>query len=121
MKNRILAAIAAFLLVLGGSFAMAAPAQAVGPCTTDSICFYDTSSSNAFIDHDDADTSPGECLHISATWQAKASWITNTSDHQYHVYVSTNCTGLYGHIWAGTSAAMADPWNNSIRSYIRVG
>jgi len=122
MRDRFIAALAAVLLALAGlTFATASPALAVGECTVDSICFYDTSTSGAFIDHDDADTSPGECLHISSTWQAKTSYIWNRTDHQYHVYISTDCTGIYGHIWANTSGAMSDPWNNSIRSYIRVG
>lgn len=119
--KRAAALLAMFVLVAAGLLSVGSPALAAGPCTTDSICFYDTSSSNAFLDHDDADTSPGECLHISETWQGQASYVNNRTDHQYHAYISDNCTGIYGHLWANTAGSLSSPWNNSTASYIRVG
>ncbi len=110
-----------FMLLIAAAMFMATPAQAAGACSADSICFYDTSTSSAMIDHDDADTAPGECLHMSASQQGQTSYVNNRTDHQYHAYVSTNCTGIYGHLWANTAGSMSGAWNNSIASYIRVG
>lgn len=119
--RKVMAALVGLIATLAVGFA-ASPAQAIGTCTADAICFYDTStSSSAMIDHDDADTSPGECLHMGTSVQARTSYVNNRTDHQYHAYVSTNCTGIYGHLYANTAGAMANEWNNSIRSYIRVG
>lgn len=120
--GKIMAEAIVFIIVIAGMlFTYTGAAQAAGPCTVESICFYDTSSSNAMIDHDDADTYPGECLHFSPSQQGQTSYVNNRTDHQYHAYVSTNCTGIYGHLWANTAGPMSGAWNNSIASYIRVG
>lgn len=112
----------ALALIVGGVVTMASPAQAVGVCTADAICFYDTSSDwYPMIDHDDADTSPGECLYMAPDYQGRTSYIWNRTDHQYYVWTGTGCSGTRGLIYANSSGGMSSPYNNSIRSFKRIG
>lgn len=119
--HRITAALFALTLAIVGVFGIASPAQAVGVCTADAICFYDTSGSwYPMVDHDDADTSPGECLLLGGYSNA-TSYIWNRTDHQYYVWTGTGCAGTRGLIYANSSGAMVSPFNNTIDSYKRIG
>lgn len=95
------------------------PAQAAQNCDSDSLCFYDTSLSQyPFIEHDDADTNPGECLVMSAANRYKASYVRNQTDHNWYWYGSTNCQGGGGWLYANTSGNIA---SNQAASYYRIG
>jgi (2Fe-2S) ferredoxin len=123
--NKALAVFGVLCLALGLTLLMALapaqPAQAVGVCTADAICFYDTSGSwYPMVDHDDADTSPGECFGMGANVY-RTSYIWNRTDHQYYVYKGANCSGTRGTIYANSSGAMDSNWNDAIVSYKRIG
>jgi hypothetical protein len=119
--NKALALFGVLCLALGLTLLAAQPAQAVGVCTVDAICFYDTSGSwYPMIDHDDADTSPGECLALGG-YGGQTSYIWNRTDHDYYVWTGVGCAGTRGLIYANSSGSMASPYNNSLDSYKRIG
>jgi hypothetical protein len=119
--NKALAVFGVLCLALGLTLLAAQPAQAVGVCTADAICFFDTSGSwYPMVDHDDADTSPGECLALGG-YGGQTSYIWNRTDHQYYVWTGVGCAGTRGLIYANSSGSMASPFNNSIDSYKRIG
>jgi len=119
--NKALAVFGALCIALGLTLLVAQPAQAVGVCTADAICFYDTSGSwYPMVDHDDADTSPGECLALGG-YGGQTSYIWNRTDHNYYVWTGVGCAGTRGLIYANSSGAMASPFNNSLDSYKRIG
>ena len=124
MIKRILTVLAGALLLFGGAAVAplaSQPAQAVGVCTADAICFYDTSGSwYPMIDHDDADTSPGECLAMGG-YGGQTSYIWNRTDHDYYVWTGVGCAGTRGLIYANSSGSMSSPFNNSLDSYKRIG
>lgn len=121
MVNRLRVAALAFVLALFGSLMVATPAQAVGVCSVDSICFYDTSSSwYPLVDHDDADTSPGEC-HSLGGYSNQTSYIWNRADHDYYVWTGQGCAGTRGLIYANSSGSMNSTFNNTIDSFKRIG
>jgi hypothetical protein len=117
MEHRFKAAILAFALAFIGLFAVASPAQAVGVCTADAICFYDTSGSwYPMVDHDRADSSPGECFGMGGN-AFKTSWVWNRTAVKWYVYKGANCSGERGTIYANTSGAMDSNWNNKIVAF----
>lgn len=119
MIKRFLAVFAAVVLGLTGGALAASPAQAAQNCSADALCFYDTSLSQyPFIDHDDADTSPGQCWTMSASHRFKASYVRNQTDHKWYWYRMTNCQGGGGPLYAYTSGAIS---SNQAASYMRAG
>lgn len=121
MKARIQAALVALVLSLVGVVGFSTPAHAVGVCSVDSICFYDTPGSwYPMVDHDDADTSPGECL-LMGGHSNDTEYIWNRTDHQYYVWTGTGCAGTRGLIYANSSGPMSGAFSNTIDSYKRIG
>lgn len=119
MIKRFVAALAAVVLGITGVALAASPAQAAQNCTADALCFYDTNLSQyPFIDHDDADTSPGQCHVMGVNHRFKASYVRNQTDHQWYWYRSTNCQGGGGPLYANTSGAIS---SNQAASYYRIG
>lgn len=112
--------LAALLIGIIAAMGISAPAMAAGPCHQDAVCFYDTGSSNAMIDHDDADTSPGECHNMAVVHRNKASYIRNWTDHQWTVYTGLQCSGTSGPLYAETSGWMSGVHDNNIESYRQV-
>jgi hypothetical protein len=123
MSRRFLAVLAAVVLGFAGAVLPTSPALAAGPCHQDAVCFYNTGAGNeaAMIDHDDADTSPGECHNMGSAHRNRASYIRNWTDHRWTVYTGLNCSGTSGPLYAETSGYMAGAYNNNIESYRRVG
>lgn len=114
--RKTLAAISAGILA---SLSITAPALAAGPCSSDSLCFYDTSSSpTAFINHDDADNTPGQCWVMGINDRFKASYVKNQTDAKWWWYGSTNCQGGGGPLYANTYGSIA---SNQAASYYRIG
>lgn len=119
MIKRLIAALTIGALM---AFAVATPASAaVGACHQDAVCFYDTGSSSAFIDHDDADTYLGQCWTMAPSHRNIASYIRNWTDHQWTVYTGPWCTGTAGPLYAETSGWMSGIYDDNIESYKRVG
>lgn len=113
-----LAGFALVSLLIVGSAVAASSAQAAGrACNPNGVCFYDTSTSwDAMLDWDGADTNGGACFTFPSAAQANTSYVWNRSGHQWKVYTSSNCSTASGPIYANTSGAMTGGWNNSIRS-----
>ncbi len=111
------------LLALTVVVTWSGPAQAVLGCSADSLCFYDTGLSSEYpmIDHDDSDTSPGECFNMGSAHRNKTSYVRNWTDHQWTAFTSLNCVANPGPLYANTSGAMGGVWQNNIESYMRVG
>lgn len=115
--RKLLAAVSAG--IVGGALALSAPAQAIWNCTPDALCFYDTNTSTyPFIDHDDADNSPGECHVMPASQRFKASYVENQTDHVWYWYRTLNCSGYAGPMYAYTNGAIA---SNQAAAYRRAG
>jgi hypothetical protein len=119
MRKTAAASVASALLVTVSP----APAQAVLGCSADAICFYKSNYSTAYpiINHDDSDTSPGECHPVPVSMRNQIVYIRNWTDHNWLVYTNGTCSGAAGTIWANTSGNMAGTWYMSIDSYKRVG
>lgn len=118
MIRKIFAALALFVALLAGSLAIASPAQAVGSCPNDWICFWNTSGSTTSIESRDSyDTSPGECHQLPS---AATSYITNKGGFYWKLYTGSLCnTWPVGTLYPETSGGIGSPWNNNARSYKR--
>lgn len=118
MIRKILAALALFGALLAGSLVASTPAQAVGPCPNNWICFWNTAGSSTDVDsRDSADTSPGECHSLP---DATTSYITNKGGYYWQLYTGAYCqTWPVGTLYPETSGGIGAPWNNNARSYRR--
>lgn len=117
--RRILAIFVVSIITVGGFASAATPAQAAQNCSADALCFYDTASSTyPFIDHDDADNTPGQCWVMGVNHRFKASYVRNQTDAKWYWYRSTNCQGGGGPLYANTSGAIS---SNQAASYYRIG
>lgn len=116
--RRLTSVLVTFLVTLGATLTAAAPAQAVGSCSSGWICFWNTSSSTTAIDkRDSADTSPGECHSLPS---AATSYVTNRSASRFLLYTNGTCTSWpAGTLYAYTDGGIGSPWNNNARSYKR--
>lgn len=118
MKRKAAMLVATMLAMVGVVFGVQAPAQAVGPCYANSICFFNTPTTHAHFnncDVADCNIGPSDCRTISPI----TSFISNTSNKTWVVSTSTNCTGYRATIYANSSGPMTGMWNNSIRSFYR--
>jgi hypothetical protein len=118
MIRKILAALALMVAVLAGSLVASTPAQAVGSCPNDWICFWNTSGSTTSIwSMDSYDTSPGECHSLPS---AATSYITNKGGFYWKLYTGAYCqTWPVGTLYPETSGGIGAPWNNNSRSFMR--
>lgn len=112
MKNRFLAALAAFVMALGVSLSGAAPAQAAfgGVCAGNSICLYQWTGLGAQVEGDRWQSSynniisnHGGCLNLgNATWDngtlvrdnsGSLMWKTTVSGYQNYAITVFNWAG----------------------------
>lgn len=116
--RKFFAALAVALALVAGSLVASSPAQAVGPCLDNWICFWNTPSSTSSIEsRDSADTSPGECHQLPS---AATSYVTNKSGYYWSLYTGTLCnTWPVGVLYPEASGNIGFPWNNNARSYKR--
>ena len=118
MKRKFLEFLILLMVGAGVIFGVSAPVQAVGPCYSMTICFFNESSTYAHHDNCevyDCNIGAGDCRTTSPI----TSFISNTSTREWRVFRSTNCTGTAGRIYARSSGPMTGTWNNSIQSYYR--
>jgi hypothetical protein len=114
----ILAAAAVSLFAVGGAVTATSPAQAVGACPANNICFYDTAVSASYMERRDGDDfSPGVCIPMPSADNNRTGYITNRASHAWRVYDAGNCSGTPGVIYANSTGSMDATWNNKISSY----
>jgi hypothetical protein len=116
--RKVFATLAVFAAMLVGALVGPSPAQAVGSCSNNWICFWNTSSSTgAILKMDNADTSSGECHTLPS---AATSYITNRGGYQWRLYTNSLCTSWpAGTLYAETDGGIGSPWNNNSRSFKR--
>jgi hypothetical protein len=121
-SRRIAAAFIALFLAAVGSLVSSSPASAVQACPNDWICFYNNAQvgTNYNEAREDGDTSPGQCHRFPSASNNTASYVINKTDYVWRIYDTSNCTGGYGTIYAGSSGGIPS-YNNIASSYKRIG
>lgn len=108
------------LVALGIS---AVPAYAYpADCTSSAyICFYDTTSAGGTEAQDSSTLYTQSVCYTADSIQKVTSYIANPTSWRFNVYLTTNCTGAVGPIYAHSTGPMNSTWSNKIRSIAKIG
>lgn len=123
--KKVIAAIAAITAGILGSIIIANPANAYPASCIDNgnvyLCKYgNTNGTDLLTKIAYSAYVQSRCYPVAGVEQ-ETSYVANPTAQRFNVYLTSNCTGLVGPIFAHSTGAMNSTWNNNIRSIVRIG